>query len=114
MYEIDSKDLPAVEGFDIRISVVYDDDCHPESFDCYDEQQLKAWRNDEWTFVGVIVTASKRGIELGVSSLWGCERGWFPGNKEFIDPLVDNPYIEDLVDEAVRSAKAELAQLLEV
>jgi hypothetical protein len=32
----------------------------------------------------------------------------------FIDPLVDNPYIDGLVDEAVQSAKAELAQLQEV
>jgi hypothetical protein len=116
MYEIDWKVLPAVEGFDIRVSVVYDEDCHPESFDCYDEQQVKAWRADEWMFVGVIVTASRRGHSLGSASLWGLERGWFPGAEErFTDPLVHgaDDFIPDLVEQAVLEADEELSRLLE-
>jgi hypothetical protein len=113
MWALDSKQLPAVDGFDIDVAVVEDLDSRPEHFD-YNADVIEAWRHSDWQFAGVVVTASKNGHELGVSSVWGCERGWFPGMPRFIDPLVDNPYIDGLVDEAVQSAKAELAQLQEV
>lgn len=63
---------------------------------------LKAWCDDEWQWVGVIVTASKNGIELGNASLWGIE-------SESRDYLLE--VAEDLASEAVSEAKATLGGL---
>lgn len=38
-----------------------------------DFKRLKNWCNNEWHYVGAVVTASRDGIELGNASLWGIE-----------------------------------------
>lgn len=38
-----------------------------------DYERLRAWCNDDWSYVGVIVTASRNGITLSIASLWGIE-----------------------------------------
>lgn len=38
-----------------------------------DFERLRAWCNDDWQWCGVIVTASREGIDLGRASLWGIE-----------------------------------------
>jgi hypothetical protein len=56
----------------------------------HDYEVLRAWCNDEWTWCGVIVTASRAGIELGCASLWGIECNY---------PDSDNSYLRDVANE---------------
>lgn len=69
-----------------------------------DYEYLRAWCNDDWHYVGVIVTASRNGIELGEASLWGIESS-------------DSSYLletaNELADEALTDARAAIAALTE-
>lgn len=114
---IDSKDLGTVEGFDIRAVVDYDN-CilrPDEEYDCYDDETVKAWERDDWTFTVLKVSAIREGIELGVAYLAGCEYGWMPTSPGtepiFISPFDETDYIEDLTAEAVSEAKDTIAKL---
>lgn len=35
--------------------------------------RLRGWCDDSWNWCGVVVTASRAGVELGTASLWGIE-----------------------------------------
>lgn len=67
-----------------------------------DFARLKAWCEDDWYYVGVIVTASREGIELGSASLWGIE-------SDAEDYLVE--VANELAEQAVEEAQAKLARL---
>lgn len=112
---IDSRDLYEREGFDIRASIM-SDDLAPDFYDCYSEAQLEAWRNGEWQFVVLKVSASRRGHELGTAYLGGMEYGTMPvpEGEGYIDcdPLEDSIYLNDLIHDAVTEAKTELRALV--
>lgn len=38
-----------------------------------DFERLRRWCNDDWSYVGVVVTVSARGVDLGTASFWGIE-----------------------------------------
>lgn len=38
-----------------------------------DYNRLRGWCDDSWNWCGVVVTASRAGVELGTASLWGIE-----------------------------------------
>lgn len=68
-----------------------------------DYAYLKAWCDDKWHYVGVVVTVSKAGIELATESLWGIESN------------ADSYLVEaanELIGEALTSAKTTLATLV--
>jgi hypothetical protein len=73
----------------------------------HDFNVLRAWANDEWRWVGVVVTATRDGIELGRASLWGIESEDYPGS--------DGSYLievaNELTGEALNDATAQLARL---
>lgn len=81
----------------------------PANFDAeMDKAQhaMDAWHRDEWWYVGVVVTASREGVELAHESLWGIDCN-YPGS--------DNSYLtevaNDLATEAVMAARAKIAKL---
>ena len=71
------------------------------------EAVMKAWKNDEWFYCGVILSAAIDGLELTdhVASLWGIEANY---------PDSDNAYLtevaNELLSEALEAAKAERAR----
>lgn len=67
-----------------------------------DFNRLRDWCNDEWCYVGVVVTAYREGIELGRASLWGIE-------SDAGDYLTE--VANELLDEAVDEAKETLGRL---
>lgn len=71
-----------------------------------DYKRLVAYYQNEWDMVGVVVTASKAGVELGDVSLWGIESD---SAKSFFKGLVRN----ELAPEAIRIAKKTLTKLCE-
>jgi hypothetical protein len=102
---IDSIDLGTVDGFDIRAITVPDHD--------YAADANAATDSARWDWVGIIVTASRAGIELGSDSLWGveCERN-------VTNPLRDkdgtlDTYCGDMIENAVADARLKMTQLID-
>lgn len=75
-----------------------------------DFEVLRAWCNDEWFYVGVVVSVSRNGIVLDdhAASLWGTECNY---------PFSDNSYLtevaNDLIPEALDAAQTALTHMLE-
>ena len=111
MSTIESKTIEH-DGFTVTIKMVEDTDSTPFDFECYDESDIKAWRNDEWRYVGFVYTAIREGVELGLSSIWGTELD-FPGDKmDGIEAwIAENYYHPDLMAEAINDARATLKRL---
>lgn len=101
------------DGFTIRIDVVQDSDYKPHDAECFTAEDIEAWNNDEWFFVGYVYTATKNGIELGEASIWG--NPWdFPGGESSIDAwIAEDYYHADLIRKAVTEARASIAKLSE-
>jgi hypothetical protein len=62
-----------------RVSVYPDCDSKPDDCDCYTPRQHTAWKNDEWSYVGVEVTPilpSGHDLSLATETLWGTEYGF--------------------------------------
>jgi len=72
------------------------------------EAIMKAWRNDEWFYCGVVLSVSREGVTLAehAASLWGVEAN-YPGS--------DNSYLtevaNELLPEALAEARAALTRL---
>jgi hypothetical protein len=73
-----------------------------------DYESLKEWCDDEWHYIGIVLSASRNGIALDdcAASLWGIECN-YPGS--------DNAYLSEvaaeLLPEALTVARAALASL---
>lgn len=97
---IDSIDLGTVDGFDIRADMFPDTTCY------------------DWHYVGIIVTASRAGVDLGSDSIWGMQYGKLTPDSPFVDPLTGigpfaNGYGPDLIDNAVADARLKLTELID-
>jgi hypothetical protein len=108
-------DVVIPDGWTVRMHIEPDHDSGIEGYDAeaYNEDELAAWRSEEWWFVGTVVTISdKDGFELGSASIWGTECGWFPG-VGYTSPLKDEEfhYTSDLVWEAAEEAQKRLNKL---
>ena len=106
---IDTKEFEH-DGFTVRIKVVYDTDVTPHEFECYSPEQIEAWREDQWFYVGYVYTASRNGVELGESSIWGSE--WFDDSS--IDAWIEEDYYHPgLMQECITEARQVLKALTE-
>lgn len=84
-----------------------DDDSRPEDWDCYDKDAIDAWRNNEWWFCDIVISAAYNDIELPddyLASLGSIEAN-FPGS--------DNKYLAEVVDELLPEAKERAQALVE-
>ncbi len=89
--------LPEDEGFDL------DDPDYGEQ----NKEIVEAWRNDEWFYCGIVISADYNGIELPdeyLASLWGIEANF---------PNSDNKYLAEVVDELLPEAKERALSLVE-
>lgn len=134
---IESRVLRENEMFKITGYVVEDHDSSPDDADCYDEVSKIAFNLDEWRFVGLVVTVTMKGHELGEASLWAVEWGTFryectdphtiidttvPGGRRTanvgetvtveLDPLSDYYLVNDLIHEALANAQATVHELM--
>jgi len=96
------------EGFDFAARLEYDGDTKPTDFDCYNEETIKRWRDDEWFYGGLIVSVSKNGVLLSdhAASLWGIDCNCGENNDYLSDCC------KDLQDDATKAARVELARVL--
>lgn len=95
------------DGFDFTARIVFDYDSKPSDSECYDEQEIKNWKNDEWFFCGVILSVSFKGVELdnNAASLWVIECN-IGGNNDYLSEVC-----EELQSEAFDVAKSEFNRI---
>lgn len=67
-----------------------------------DFDRLKAWCDDQWGWIGVVVVVKRQGVELGRAGLWGIE----DDAGGYLVEVANN-----LIDEAMDEARAKLAAL---
>lgn len=67
-----------------------------------DFERLRAWCEDQWNWCGVVVTASRAGVELGTASLWGIE-------SDAGDRLLE--VANELTEEALAEAADEVREI---
>lgn len=104
----------APDGFEVTAVLVPDTDSHAdEDWRDMDADTVAAYERGEWRYVGVIVSASRAGLDLGSDSIWGTQYGDIPGVAGLVNPLTDAdwPYRADLIDNAVAAARMTLAEL---
>ena len=98
------------EGIIFTVSLEYDDVCKPTDYECYSEEDVKAWEREEWSYCGIVFHASKNGVDLGiVESLWGIEIGdYFKDYHVYISGTV-----EEMISEAVKEALKRIQETIE-
>jgi hypothetical protein len=87
------------DGFTLRATLHNDHDTRPTDYDCYDEKTIAAWRNDDWLFVGVVLSVYRAGVLLDdhAASLWGVDCNF---------PESDNSYLAECAREMQAEALA--------
>lgn len=105
--EVDGYTFVARLEFDTDYRID-DDDCHNVDRSvtgCTEEQHAEllearaAWFRDEWSYVGVVVSVSRNGVELDdhAASVWGMEMN-YPGCD-------NNAHLTDIANELIDEAK---------
>ena len=96
------------DGFDITATLQADTDSNVNDSDCYSPIKIKQWKNDEWFFVGVVLSVSKNGIELTdhAASLWGIECNY---NKKANNYLSEAA--RELESEAIKTANERISTI---
>lgn len=78
-----------VNGRTVTLTIAPDDDTTPMDADCYDADDIAAWRAGDWQYVVVTVTA----VDDAVSSMGGVEYGHIAGRTIDTDALIGDPYM---------------------
>lgn len=94
------------ELYDIRLAQLGSKRAMAANAAIGDYEYLRGWCNDQWSYVGVIVTAThtRTGVECGSASLWGVETS---------DTEYPTSVANELIDEALNEARATIAALTE-
>ena len=97
-------------GFIIRTTIKEDYDTTPKEFDCYDQSDIDAWRNDNWFFCGVVLSVWKNGVCLSdnAASLWGVECNFPNASNDYLLEV-----IKELENEALKEAENILQKLID-
>ena len=75
-----------------------------------DFEVLKAWCDDQWHYVGVAVTVSRKGVTLTHKwnhALWGIEGNYPDSNNEYLTEVAN-----ELLDDALDDARKTMAKLI--
>lgn len=102
----------SAEGFDFVAFLEADTDSHVDDSECYTPKQTAAWKNDEWFFVGVVVTVSRNGVKLSdhAASLWGIDCN-FPSRRKNPNWYLSD-VARDLQGEVLTVARTEQARIV--
>lgn len=99
------------EGYKIKATLHDDTDTHVRDYDCYSKEDVQAWKNNEWFYVGVVLSVSYNGVDLGVhlASLWGIDCNFPGGTNAHLSECAF-----DMQDEAMESAKIKHKQMIKM
>ena len=95
-------------GFTLVARIKFDDATRPGEFDCYSEEDIEKWESDEWSYVGIVVSAEYGGwlLDDTAASLWGLECGLTEDSGDYLSEIAAAMLVEEL-----QVAKVELAKL---
>ena len=95
-------------GFTLTAHIEFDDVATPREVDCYSEEDIERWKNDDWCYVGIVVTAEYRRwlLKDPAASLWWLECGLAEDSGDYLSEIA-----AELFAEALQVAKVELAKL---
>jgi hypothetical protein len=64
-----------VGNVEVRATIVADEDTKPSDFDCYTNEERRAWGRGEWYFCGIVLSIRANGIVVDDhhESLWGID-----------------------------------------
>lgn len=100
----------SVDGYTVILRKFYDEDAKPTDYDCYDEADIEAWRNNEWRYVGVTAEAVKDGVTFPASAgIWGSEDGTWADGRD-IDAF-DSEYVQEEIQQAIALAEEAIGSL---
>jgi hypothetical protein len=96
------------EGFDFVARLQHDTDTKPSDSECYDEADIRRWKNDEWFYVGVVLSVSRNGVELSdhAASLWGIDCNFSDTSNAYLSEVA-----QELEAEALDTARAEVVRI---
>lgn len=107
------------DGITYRVDLDPDTDSTPDDAECYSPSDIKAYRDDLWSYVGVTVTPLVAGAGASAAT-WGVEYGVMPAETEpwqggmHDRTVIDRAVIErEYVPELIVEARAELRKLRE-
>lgn len=97
------------EGFTLTARLRYDDQTRPTDYECYSPLKIKQWKNDEWFYVGVIVSVSKNGVMLDdhAASLWGVDCNYNKTSNKYLAIVA-----QDMENEAIECGKLEVEKMI--
>ena len=95
------------EGFDFVARLECDYSATPYDFECYTPEDLQRWKNDEWFFGGIVLSVSRKGVELSdhAASLWGIDCN-FSNDNSYLSEVA-----QELEHEALDVARVELTRI---
>ena len=95
-------------GFTLVARIKFDDAATPREVDCYSEEDIEGWKNGDWCYVGIVVSAEYKGwlLEDPAASLWGLECGLTEDSDDYLSEIAAAMLVEEL-----QVAKAELTKL---
>ena len=76
-------------GYTVRAALHVDNYTDPIDFDCYSAIKIKQWRNDVWSFCGVVLEVSLNGVLLGkhCASLWGVDLNYNKRSNRYLSEV---------------------------
>jgi hypothetical protein len=100
-----------VEGFTLTATLEHDAETKPTDFECYSERDIQRWKNDDWFYVGVVVSVYFDDVELSdhAASLWGIDCNFSKTSNAYLAEVA-----QELQAEALSTAKTEAAKILAV
>jgi len=90
------RELPG--GVYLRARIEPEYDCRPDNFDCYAEEDVQRWRDDEWSYCGIVLSVhvGEETIDKHAASLWGIELNFSDDGNSYLDEVADE--LADEVD----------------
>ena len=99
------------DGFDITATLQDDTDSHVNDSECYSPVKIKQWFNNEWFFVGIVLSVEKNGILIDAhsASLWGIECNYNKKANRYLAKMA-----QEMESEAIETAKKRVKVMLKV
>jgi hypothetical protein len=79
-----------------RVDIDPDDDAKPAEFDCYDDEDITAFRVGHWQYVNVTVTVECPGIDI-TDHLGAVEYGTMPNTTIDVERLLNEYPVPDMI-----------------
>ena len=92
-----------VDGLTIVATIYEDTDTHPEDFECYTESDIRAWKDGDWCYVGVVLSvyAGETLLVDHAASLWGIDCNYPSGNNAHLSEVAN-----DMLPDALEQGKS--------